>query len=82
VDRARDAYRGEAKTDARDTRVIADQARMRCDLGELVLGEEALAELQLLLTRRRDLVTDQSRTIARLREAILSSFPPWSVSST
>ena len=27
VDRARDAYRGESKTDARDARVIADQAR-------------------------------------------------------
>src|SRR5215204_3301793 len=35
VDRARDAYRGESKTDARDARVIADQARMRSDLGEL-----------------------------------------------
>src|SRR5215211_733829 len=31
VDRARDAYRGEAKTDARDAHVIADQARMRPD---------------------------------------------------
>jgi hypothetical protein len=27
VDRARDTYRGESKTDARDARVIADQAR-------------------------------------------------------
>ncbi len=34
VDRARDAYRGESKTDARDARVIADQARMRSDLKE------------------------------------------------
>jgi Transposase len=32
VDRARDAYRGESKTDARDAHVIADQARMRPDL--------------------------------------------------
>jgi transposase len=31
--------------------------------------------LQLLLARRRDLITDQSRTIARLREALLSLFP-------
>jgi transposase len=29
VDRARDTYRGESKSDARDARVIADQARMR-----------------------------------------------------
>jgi transposase len=28
VDRARDTYRGESKTDARDARVIADQLRM------------------------------------------------------
>jgi transposase len=48
---------------------------MRPDLGELKPGEQELAELQLLLARRRDLVTDQSRTIARLREALLSLFP-------
>ena len=49
---------------------------MRPDLGELRPGEEEIAELQLLLARRRDLVTDQSRTIARLRrEALLSLFP-------
>src|SRR5215212_12230688 len=72
VDRARDAYRGESKTDAR---VIAAQARMRSDLGELRPGEQEIAELQLLLARRRDLVTDQSRTITRLREALLSLFP-------
>ena len=75
VDRARDTYRGESKTDARDARVIADQARMRPDLGVLEVGEQEIAELQLLLARRRDLITDQSRTIARLREALLSLFP-------
>ncbi len=75
VDRARDTYRGESKTDARDAYVIADQARMRPDLTELRAGEQELAELQLLLARRRDLITDQSRTITRLREALLSLFP-------
>jgi transposase len=75
VDRARDAYRGESKTDARDARVIADQARMRSDLGELTPSEADLAELQLLLARRRDLVTDQTRSISRLRDALLSLFP-------
>jgi transposase len=74
VDRARDAYRGESKTDARDAHVIADQAPMRPDLGELEPGEQELAELQLLLARRRDLLTDQGRTITRLREALLSLF--------
>src|SRR5215218_2589190 len=75
VDRARDAYRGESKTDARDAHVIADQARMRPDLGELRVGEQEIAELQLLLARRRDLITDQSRTITRLRETLVSLFP-------
>jgi transposase len=75
VDRARDTYRGESKTDARDARVIADQARMRSDLGELKPGEKEIAELQLLLARRRDLVTDQTRIVTRLREALLSLFP-------
>src|SRR3712207_2201155 len=75
VDRARDAYRGESKTDARDARVIADQARMRSDLSQLKSGEQEIVELELLLARRRDLITDQSRTITRLREALLSLFP-------
>src|SRR3954449_2968170 len=75
VDRARDAYRGESKPDARDAHVIADQARMRPDLGEPKPGEEEIVELQLLLARRRDLVTDQTRIVTRLREALLSLFP-------
>ena len=75
VDRARDTYRGESKTDARDARVIADQARMRPDLGELGPDEQEISELRLLLARRRDLITDRSRTITRLRETLLSLFP-------
>jgi transposase len=67
VDRARDAYRGESKTDARDARVIADQAPMRSDLSELKPGEQEIAELQLLLARRRDLIIDQSRIVTRLK---------------
>ncbi|CAN5819090.1 IS110 family transposase [soil metagenome] len=75
VDRSRDTYRGESKTDARDAHVIADQARMRGDLEELTAGEGELAELEILLAHRRDLVTDQTRSINRLRDALLSSFP-------
>ena len=75
VDRARDAYRGESKTDARDAHLIADQARMRPGLAKLKPGEKEIVELQLLLARRRDLVTDQSRIVTRLREALLSLFP-------
>jgi transposase len=75
VERARATYRGESKTDARDARIIADQARMRQDLGELEPGEEEIAELRLILGRRRDLVADQNRTITRLRETLVSLFP-------
>src|SRR3954465_1376584 len=72
VDRARDTYRGESKTDARDAHVIADPARIRRGLGELEASGQEIAELQLLLAHRRDLITDRSRTITRLREALLS----------
>jgi transposase len=75
VDRSRDIYPGESKTDARDAHVIADQARMRPNLQELTADEGELAELQILLARRRDLVIDQTRTINRLRDVLLSSFP-------
>jgi transposase len=48
---------------------------MRADLGRLEPGDEALAELQLLLARRRDLVADRTRAVTRLRETLLALFP-------
>lgn len=50
---------------------------MRPNLQELTAEEGELTELQILLASeaRRDLVNDQSRTINRLRDALLSSFP-------
>jgi transposase len=75
VNRASDAYRSESKTDARDARLIADQARMRSDLGEGEPEELSLAQLRILLGRRRDLLVDQNRTITRLGEALLSLSP-------
>jgi transposase len=75
VDRARDAHRGESKTDARDARLIADQARMRRDLSELGPGEEALDELRMLVAHRRDLVVARTRAVTRLKETLLSLFP-------
>src|SRR3712207_4965744 len=48
---------------------------MRSDLGELDPSEEEVAELRILLGRRRDLVTDHNRTITRLGEALLSLSP-------
>jgi transposase len=75
VDRARDGFRGEAKTDRRDALVIAEQARMRRDLKPLEPTDELLSELRLLLSRRSDLVADQSRTLQRLRDTLLALFP-------
>jgi transposase len=75
VDRARDAHRGESKTDARDARLIAEQARMRRDLSALEPGDELLTELAILTARRRDLVADRTRAVNRLRGALLALFP-------
>ena len=75
VDRSRATYRGESKTDARDAYVIADQARMRRDLSVITADEEVIAELALLVSHRRDLVQNQTRTIARVREAMVAVFP-------
>lgn len=76
VNRARDAYPSEAKTDAKDARVIADQLRLRRGaLKEVRPGEEATAELRLLVAHRRDLLQDQTRRAARLREVLLGVFP-------
>jgi transposase len=75
VNRARDAHRGESKTDARDARLIAELARMRKDLAILEPGAQLLAELRLLVAHRRDLVLDQSRCIVRLRDALVALFP-------
>jgi len=75
VNRMADAYSGEGKTDAKDARVIADQARMRADLAPLVLGDELIIELRMLTARRTDLVTDKTRAINRLRATMTGICP-------
>ncbi|MFJ1550564.1 IS110 family transposase [Streptomyces sp. NPDC088246] len=75
VNRATDSYRGQGKTDARDARVIADQARMRRDLQPIRPGDEATLELRLLTDRRVDLVADRTRTTNRLKALLNSMFP-------
>ena len=75
VHRASASYRGQAKTDAKDAFVIADQARMRTDLGVLRHGEEIAVDLRTLVTRRTDLVCDRTRQINRLRAQLLEIFP-------
>lgn len=75
VNRATYAYRGEGKTDARDALVIADQARMRRDLQPVRPGDDAAIELELLTSRRADLVAERTRTVNRLRSLLTRTFP-------
>jgi transposase len=71
------SYRGgEAKTDAKDARVIADQSRMRGDdLPVLQPGDSVIAELRMLAAHRTDLVADRTRTINRLRQQLIAVCP-------
>jgi transposase len=76
VNRARQGTAGgEHKSDPRDARVIADQVRTRNDLRPLESASETDIELRLLVSRRRELVTDQTRRIGRLRDLLASIHP-------
>lgn len=81
VNRASAAYRGLGKTDAKDARVIADQARMRRDLHVLTPESELTAELRVLTDRWADLEKERTRKNNRLHAQVLSIFPaleyPW-----
>lgn len=66
---------GEHKSDPRDARVIADQIRTRTDLRPVEQAGEADVELRLLVGRRRELVTDQTRRIGRLRDLLAAIHP-------
>ncbi|OKH64866.1 IS110 family transposase [Mycolicibacterium goodii] len=70
-------YRGgEAKTDAKDARVIADQSRMRGqDLPVLHPNDDLISELRMLTGHRADLVADRTRTINRLRQQLVAVCP-------
>ncbi|MGU3500571.1 IS110 family transposase, partial [Mycobacterium sp. C31M] len=70
-------YRGgEAKTDAKDARVIADQSRMRgADLPMLHPDNDLISELRMLTAHRADLVADRTRTINRLRQQLIAVCP-------
>lgn len=75
VHQASAGYRGQGKTDAKDAFVIADQARMRNDLGLLRPGDEIAVDLRTLTGRRTDLVCDRTRQINRLRAQLLEICP-------
>jgi nucleotide-binding universal stress UspA family protein len=55
--------------------VIAEQVRSRRDLRAITAEDDALAELQLLVGRRRDLVAEQTRRLSRLHD-LLSRIHP------
>lgn len=66
---------GERKSDPKDARVIADQVRMRGDFRVLTRMRDDDVELRLLVARRGEIVTDQTRRAARLRELLASIHP-------
>jgi transposase len=76
VNRARRAAKGgEAKSDPRDAQTIADQLRLRDDWRVLDRPDELSVDLRLLVSRRRELVVEQTRRLNRLRETLTSLFP-------
>jgi transposase len=75
VHHAAATYRGDGKTDAKDARIIADQARMRTDLQPVRGADQISTDLRLLTARRTDLVCDRVRSINRLRATLLEYFP-------
>jgi transposase len=79
INRSRRATRGgERKSDPADAKVIADQVRLRAGTDELRTVEastEPDAVLRLLVGRRRELVTDQTRRLSRLRDLLTAIHP-------
>jgi transposase len=75
VHHAAATYRGDGKTDAKDARIIADQARMRTDLHPVRGGDQISVDLRMLTARRADLICDRVRAINRLRATLLEYFP-------
>ncbi|ROR45635.1 IS110 family transposase [Kitasatospora cineracea] len=75
VNRMAGAYRGEAKTDARDAYVIAETSRQRRDFAAIEVPAQLAADLALLTAHRSDLVADRVRMINRLRDVLTGIFP-------
>ncbi|OEJ55238.1 IS110 family transposase [Streptomyces agglomeratus] len=75
VNRMSGAYKGEGKTDAKDARVIADQARMRRDFAPLDTPPELVTTLRVLTHHRADLIADRVRLINRLRDLLVGICP-------
>src|SRR6266852_3695735 len=63
------------QSDPRDARVIAEHVRTRRELRPLPLADAATIELRLFVGRRRDLVAEQTRHVARLHYLLTSIHP-------
>jgi transposase len=75
VNRMAGAFAGEGKTDAKDSRTIAETARLRGDLAPVPGPDEVVTDLQVLTARREDLMADWVRGVNRVRELLASTFP-------
>jgi hypothetical protein len=76
VNRARQAMTGgESKSDPRDARVIANQLRTRLDLRLVDEVADLEIAIRLVVGRRDDLVQEQTRRLARLRDLLVSIHP-------
>ena len=74
--RIADLHPGTAKTDARDAFVIADAARsMPHTLRRVDVGEEALAELKVLVGFDDDLAAEATRLANRIRGLLTQVHP-------
>ncbi|WP_414942912.1 IS110 family transposase [Amycolatopsis sp. cmx-11-51] len=74
--RIADLYPGNAKTDARDAYVIADAARtLPHTLRQLNVGDEALAELDVLVGFDDDLAAEATRISNRIRGLLTGLHP-------
>lgn len=76
VNRAREGTSGgEHKSDPKDAAVIAELVRTKPGLRPIEAPCELDAEIRLLAGRRRELVGDQTRRLARLRDLLSSVHP-------
>jgi hypothetical protein len=69
------SFRGEGKTDAKDAKVIANSARLREDLNQVVMPDELVVGRTQLTSYRTDLMSDWVAGINRLRALLGSIFP-------
>lgn len=76
VNQIADAYRGEAKTDAKDACVSVETLRHRGGLTPVEVATSSVSELRLLVVHRTDLVGDRVRMVtASVTSSAATSLP-------